>query len=138
MAHGLGREKGLTVLEAVVSLCVIGALVLVVVPRYQRVTREARESALKAELTNLRFTIRLFRQLNGRYPASLREMMEKKILQPARTGADGYGGSVFDDRYLLPNAVDGEGNVIDVFGNPYRYDADRGSVRPTTAGYESW
>lgn len=127
----------MTVLEAVLSLCLIGALVLVVVPRYQRVTREARETALKAELKNIRFTIRLFRQLNGRYPDSLREMMEKKLLQPGRTG-DEYGGSVFDDRYLLPNAVDGQGNVIDVFGNPYRYDAEQGSVASTSEGYDGW
>jgi hypothetical protein len=98
--------------------------------------REAGETALKAELVNIRTTVKLFRILNGRYPASLRELTEKKVLLPANK--DSFSGAILDDRYLLPNAVDTEGNITDAFGTPYVYDPGKGTVRSGTNGYENW
>lgn len=138
MAAGRRKRKGLTVIEAVISLCLIGVLLLIVVPRYQRLAREAGETTLKAELGNIRTTVKLFRLLNGRYPESLRELTEKKILMPAGAGTDAYRNSVFDDRYLLPNAVDAQGNIIDAFGARYVYEPGTGRVRSDTSGYENW
>jgi competence protein ComGC len=134
---GMNR-KGLTIIDAVISLCLIGVLFLVVVPRYQRVAREAQEAALKAELRNIRTTIRVFKILNRRNPGSIRELVEKKVVMPARVGADPYTGSIFSDNYLMPNAVDKKGNVLDAFGNTYTYDSLNGIVRSTTQGYEDW
>jgi len=135
--EGLGAgPKGLTIIDAVISLCLIGVLFLVVVPRYQRLTDEARETALKAELTNIRTTVKLFRLLNGRHPESLRELTEKNILMPA--DKESFSGSILDDRYLLPNAVDAEGNITDAFGSRYVYDPGNGTVRSGTSGYENW
>jgi Tfp pilus assembly protein PilE len=54
MAAGMRDRKGLTIIDAVLTLCLIGVLFLVVVPRYQRLAQEARETALKAELANIR------------------------------------------------------------------------------------
>ncbi len=138
MLLGIRGGKGLTIVDAIISLCIIGVLLLVVVPRYQRLAREARETALKAELTNIRTTIKLFRLLNGRYPESLREMTEKKILVPAGAAKDTFSRSIFDDRYLLPNSVDSQGNITDAFGSRYVYDAAKGTVRSGTSGYEEW
>ncbi len=138
MAAGLRDRKGLTIIDAVFTLCIIGVLFLVVVPRYERVAHEARETALKAELANIRTSIRLFRILNKRQPASLRELMEKKILLPARAGGGPYEGSILNEQYLMPNAVDKYGNVLDAFGHSYTYDSVNGIVRSTTQGYEDW
>lgn len=136
MAAGYRGRQGLTIIEAVITLCMIGILLLVVVPLYQRLTREAGETALKAELVNIRTTVKLFRLLNGRYPESLRELTEKKVLMPANK--ESFSGSILDDRYLLPNAVDAEGNITDAFGSPYVYDPGNGTVRSGTSGYENW
>ena len=76
--------------------------------------------------------------LNGRKPASLQEMMEKKVMLPGRIGRGPYSDSFFDEHYLLKNAVDERGNKLDAFGNPFFYDRDLGSVRTTTQGYETW
>jgi competence protein ComGC len=131
-------RSGLTIIDAVITLCLIGVLFLVVVPRYQRVAREAQEAALKAELKNIRTTIRLFKILNSRNPASLRELVEKRILMPAGPGGDPDAGSIFSEKYLMPNAVDARGNILDAFDNPYTYDSLNGIVRSTTQGYEDW
>jgi Tfp pilus assembly protein PilE len=129
--------KGLTIVDAVITLCLIGILFGVVVPKYQRVAREAQESALRTELTNIRTSIRLFIMLNGRKPASLKEMMEKKVMLPARIGG-GYTGSIFKESYLMKNAVDADGNKVDAYGNAFLYDSMRGEVRSSTKGYENW
>jgi len=125
-------------IDAVVTLCIIGLLTGVVVQKYQRVAVAARESALKAELSNIRTSLKLFRMLNGRNPASLTEMMEKKVMLPARSGSSAASGSFFDESYLLKNAIDRSGNKLDAFGKPFLYEPDKGEVRSSTRGYESW
>jgi len=129
--------KGLSLFETLVVLCIIGALAGVVVVKYQQVMQAARESAVKSELSNIRTSIRLFKYLNNRYPANLREMIEADVMLPARIGK-GYTGSLIKQRYLLPNAMDEQGNIIDAFGNPFFYEPVRGEVRATTEGYERW
>ena len=126
-------------LDTVITLCLIGLLTGVVIPKYQQVARVAQESALKAELSNIRTSIRLFKMLNGRNPDSLKEMMEKQVLLPGQLGSpSSYSGSIFEERYLLKNALDHVGNKLDAFGNPFLYDRDRGEVKSSTKGFENW
>ncbi len=134
----LGNRKGLTVVDAIITLCLIGVLFGVVVPKYQRVALEAQKSALKTELANMRTGISLYKLLNGRNPESLNELAAKRIVLPARLGAGPYTGSIFNEKYLMPNAVDEKGNVLDAFGNPFAYDPMKGEVKATTKGYENW
>ena len=134
---GFKDVKGFTVVDAVITLCLIGILIGVVIPKYQRVAREAQETALKTELANIRTSIILYTMLNGRNPASLKEMIERKVMLPARIGT-GYTGSIFKESYLMKNAVDEEGNKVDAYGNPFLYDPQRGEVRSSTKGYENW
>ena len=136
-ASSLGAE-GLTVPDAVIALCLIGLLMGVVVPKYYRVAREAQESATRAELSNIRSSIALFKMLNNRLPQSLQELMERKVMLPGRTGADQYSASFFTMEYLVPHTVDAEKNILDPFDNAYRYDPKGGEVRSTTKGYEAW
>ena len=81
MGRYTGNPKGFTALDAVITLCLIGVLFGIVVPRYQRLAQEAQETALKAELVNIRTSIRLFKMLNSRNPQSLKELMEKDRLR---------------------------------------------------------
>lgn len=137
MDTGLKDSKGLTIVDAVITLCVIGILIGVVIPKYRQVAHEAQVSAIKAELANIRTSISLFKMLNKRNPESLKEMMERKVMLPARTGSS-YSGSIYKESYLMKNAVDAEGNKVDAFGNPFMYDSLRGEVRASTKGYENW
>jgi competence protein ComGC len=129
--------KGLTIVDAVITLCLIGILIGVVIPKYQRVAHEAQEVALKTELANIRLSITLFKMLNGRNPVSLKELIDKKVMLPARIGGS-YTGSIFKESYLMKNAVDAAGNKVDAYGNPFIYDSTRGEVKSSTKGYENW
>lgn len=133
-----GNSGGFTVLDAVITLVLIGILIGVVIPRYERVARAAQEVALRTELTNIRTSIKLFRLINKRYPESLKEMIEKKVMLPARIGSDAYTGSIYEHSYLIVNALDSEGNILDPFGNRFIYDPRTGEVRTSTEGYEQW
>lgn len=139
MGIGFKDAKGLTIVDAVITLCLIGILIGVVIPKYNRVAREAREAALKMGLTNIRTSIRLFRVLNERNPRSLTELLENDVLLSARSGAAPASGPIFlDEKYLLRQAQDAEGHLVDAFGNRYAYDPVRGEVKASTKGYESW
>ena len=135
----LGSDQGFTIIDALITLALIGILVGVVIPKYREVAHEARESAIKAELVNIRSSITLFKALNNRNPKSLNELIEKKVLLPGRTGSGRYSNSLFLDKsYLLHNAIDEKGNVLDPFGNIFVYDPIGGEVKSSTKGYETW
>jgi len=134
----LRDRKGLTIIDAVITICIIGVLIGVVVPKYERMAHAAQEVALKSALSNIRTSIQLFKMLNNRNPDSLHELIEKNVMLPAKTGSDPYTGSIVDQKYLMLIATDSKGNIIDAFGNPFIYDTYRGEVRATTKGYETW
>ncbi len=133
------RQKGLTTVEAVVSLCLIGILIGVIIPKYKRMAHAAQETALKTGLTNIRTSIKLFKLLNGRNPRSLNELIEQNVMLPARIGKGPYSGPVFfNQKYLKMEAVDTQGYLLDPFGNHYTYDAILGEVKSSTEGYDAW
>ena len=132
------KQQGLTIVDALITLCLIGIMIGIVIPKYQRLAKEAQESAVKAELANIRTSINLFRALNEHNPASLNDMLEKKVLLPGRVGEDEYTQSFFDRQYLTVQEIDNKGNILDAFGNSFLYDPVRGEVRSTTRGYENW
>ena len=133
------NAKGLTIIDAVITLCLIGILIGVVIPKYQRVAHEAQEAALKMGLANIRSSIRLYRELNERNPKSLNELLESKVLLPSRMGPDPSSGSIFlDENYLVAQALDAQGRLADPFGSYYAYDPVLGTVKATTRGYENW
>jgi hypothetical protein len=76
--------------------------------------------------------------LNGRNPSTLQELVEKDVILPARIGKDSYTGSTFQQKYLIQQAMDEKGNMLDPFGNLFIYDSILGEVRTTTKGYETW
>ena len=55
------KQQGLTIVDALITLCLIGIMIGIVIPKYQRLAKEAQESAVKAELHNIRTSINLFR-----------------------------------------------------------------------------
>ncbi len=132
------KQKGLTIVEALIALGLIGILIGVVIPKYRELARKAQEVALKTALTNIRTSISLYKMLNKKNPQSLRELIEKDVMLPARIGKDPYSGSIFKQKYLTQQSLDAKGNIVDPFGEPFTYDPIQGKVRTTTKRYETW
>ena len=138
VSRGFRNQRAFTLVDALVTFCIIGVLFGIFITKYPPLAKEAQETALRSGLFNIRSSIRLFRIFNGRNPKSLKEMVEKKVILPARVGADASAGSFFDQKYLMDHSVDKKGNIVDSFGNPVMYDPLSGAVRVTTKGYEHW
>jgi type II secretory pathway pseudopilin PulG len=131
-------NAGLTVLQALITLGLIGILTGTLILKFQRVTKETQDVAVRVELQNIRRSIALYKVLNQRTPQSLQELMEKELMLPARIGTEPGESSFYKQKYLLAHALDAQGNILDPFENPYVYDPASGTVRATTKGYESW
>lgn len=126
------NEKGLGIIETIIVCLLIAIMFGVLMPRYQRVAKDAREMALRMGLTNIRSSIQLYIALNSKPPADLKDLSGKRFLIPTKEG------TIFTDQYLRASALDNEGHLIDPFGNRYIYDPKDGRVSSQTKGYEGW
>lgn len=125
------NQKGFTVLETLLVCIIVGALMGIAIPYYQRLALEAKEVTLRAGLANVRGGIELYHILEQHYPVDLKSLVQRKYLLPV-------SGEIISREYLIAQATDTEGNLLDPFGNHYRYDSVTGRVASGTKGYESW
>jgi hypothetical protein len=123
---------GRTVFDALLVCFVVAGLVVAMMTYFNSLAREARETALRMGLGNIRMGVRLYHALNERYPMDVRELLTTGYLLPA--GKD----SVFVPQYLEAQALDQDGYPVDPFGQRYRYDPVGGRVLSDTKGYGQW
>jgi general secretion pathway protein G len=74
-------NHGFTVIELLVVLAAVALLLSIAAPRYIRHLDTAREVALKQDLFQMRDAIDKFRSDQGRYPATLAELVERHYLR---------------------------------------------------------
>lgn len=72
----LARKNGFTLIELLIVISIIAILAAAIVPNFIGFDAEARVSATKTNLDTLRMRVTLFRAKTGRYPASLKELLE--------------------------------------------------------------
>lgn len=123
---------GKTAVGAVLVCVLVVVLAAAMTAYLDDLTREARETALKMGLVNIRMSVQLYHALNERYPQDVRELVTTGYLLPS--GKD----SVFVAQYLEAQTLDHDGYPVDPFGHRYRYDPAGGRVLSETKGYEQW
>ena len=123
---------GRTALDAALVCVLVVGLAAVMTTYFDHLTREARETALKMGLGNIRMSVRLYQALNERYPKDVKELLTTGYLLPTKED------TIFSDRYLDAQALDADGYPIDPFGHRYEYDPKQGRVASSTKGYEQW
>jgi len=145
------NNKGRTVFEMILTLTLIGILLIGAVTYLERTTTIIKEYSLISELSNMRTTILLYFVINKKFPDSLKQMVNEKILLPFHdtetlkkmaaesSGLNLQSGTIIIDRtYLEKIAMDKDGNITDPFGHPYDYDARVGRISSSTPHYEGW
>jgi len=144
------NNKGRTVFETLLALIIIGILLVGAITYFQRATKVVKEYALVSELGNIRTSVLLYFVINKKFPDSLKQMVDEKIILPFQdteaikkmTGNAGItvqtGTIIIDRTYLEKMSMDKEGNILDPFGNPYTYDARLGKVSSSTQSYGGW
>ena len=131
-------QAGFTILDTLVTLSLIGILIWVVIPRYERVAVEAQKVALKTELGGIRMSLQWYQIRNGKHPADLRDLLKEKYLAPTQEAGKEAEKKIFEQAYLETRSLDVEGYVLDPFGNRLGYDPKTGRVWSRTKGYEDW
>lgn len=126
------NEKGLGILDTLLVCILVGILIGIVIPYYQKVQQNAKEIALRAGLGNIRKGIELYAALQGHYPSDLKALVHTRYVIPVRED------TFFSGEYLREQAVDIEGNLLDPFGQHYRYDPKSGTVTAGADEYQSW
>lgn len=144
------NNKGRTAFEALLALIIVGLLIIGAITYIQRATKVVKEYAMISELGNIRTSILLYFVINKKYPESLKQMVNEKIILPfqdteaikkmaGNAGISVQTGTVVIDRtYLERMSTDKDGNIIDPFGGEYNYDARLGKISSLTPGYGGW
>ena len=73
--------KGFTLIELLVVMTILALLVSIAAPRYFRNIDKTREAVLREDLFTMRSTLDKFYEDNGRYPDSLRELVDRQYLR---------------------------------------------------------
>ncbi len=73
------RQRGFTLVELMLVLVILGTLAAIVLPHFGDVGEKAKKAAAKTQITNFKTACSLFQVENGRYPASLDEL----VVQPS-------------------------------------------------------
>lgn len=120
----LNNESGLTLIEVMMVVIILGVLVALVVPQFAGRTDQARRAAANADINaNLATALELYFLDNGSYPTSeqgLEALLRKPESPPIPISWQGP--------YLKSNT-----NLKDPWGQPYLYDCP-GENNP--AGYD--
>ena len=123
------QKPGFTLIEVLLVITIIGILLTMAQPSYQRAVIAAKEATLKENLFVLRDVIDQYFADNNRYPESLNELVDRKYLR--RVPKDPITGS---DTWVPVYATDEQGQEAGIF------DVKSGSDRVGTDGtrYNDW
>jgi prepilin-type N-terminal cleavage/methylation domain-containing protein len=76
----INLKRGFTLIELLIVISIIAILAATIIPNFIGFDTEARLTATKTNLDTLRTRITLFRAKEGRYPASLQELLDTYYL----------------------------------------------------------
>ncbi len=117
--HMYNSGRGL--IEIIFTIVVVLILYGVFANQWIITLGEARSVALENQLTNLKYSLELYRILEDRYPEDLKEL-NKKYIGP---GED----SLYGRKYLEGERQDEEGYPVDPYGRKFIYDNITGKIR---------
>jgi len=123
-------RRGFTLIEMLIVVTIIGILVTLAQPSFNRAVTAAKEATLKENLFVLRDVIDQFYADNTKYPTALTELVEKGYIR--QVPKDPITGSA--ESWVVVPATDEQGQPVGVF------DVKSGSDRTARDGsrYADW
>lgn len=122
--------RGFTLIEILIVVTIIGILISLAQPSFNRAVVAAKEATLKENLFILRDVIDQFYADNAKYPSALNELVEKGYIR--QVPKDPITGSA--DTWAAVPATDEQGQPVGI------YDVKSGSDRTARDGsrYSDW
>lgn len=111
LGAGPSPRAGFTLIELLIVITIIGILVTLAQPSYQRAVTAAKEAALKEDLFILRDVIDQYYADTGKYPLALNDLVEKRYLR--RIPKDPITGSA--ETWTLVYFTDEQGQQNGIF-----------------------
>lgn len=102
-------ERGFTLLELMTIVVIVGILVTLAVPSYNRSVIKAREAVLQRDLFTIRDLLDQHRADKGKYPASLNDLVASGYLRAMPDDPFTRSASTWQEIYEVT-----EGGVFDV------------------------
>jgi len=123
-------SRGFTLIEILIVITIIGILITLAQPSFNRAVTAAKEATLKENLFIFRDVIDQFSADNAKYPASLNDLVEKGYIR--QVPKDPVTGSA--DTWVFVPATDEQGQAAGI------YDVRSGSDRTARDGsrYADW
>ncbi|MFC1508154.1 type II secretion system protein GspG [Candidatus Omnitrophota bacterium] len=115
------NNKGRGLIEVVFSIVIVLVLYGVFAKHWIINLREARKVTLENQLTNLKYSLELYKILEEAYPEDIRELNKKSISIKE--------DSLYGRKYLDSHLQDKEGYPVDPYGRRFIYDNDTGKVK---------
>jgi general secretion pathway protein G len=106
-----GALGGFTLIELLIVITIIGILVTLAQPHYQRAVTAAKEATLQEDLFILRDVIDQYYADNSKYPLALNDLVEKRYIR--RIPKDPLTGST--DSWALIYFTDEQGQQNGIF-----------------------
>lgn len=78
--HNHKFSRGFTLIELLVVISIIAILAAAIIPNFVGFDKEAKIAATKSNLDTIRSRITLYRAKEGRYPATLQDLVDRKYL----------------------------------------------------------
>lgn len=136
--------KGFTLIELMIVITIIGILASIAVPNYQTGLIKAREAVLREDLYSMRSAIDQFAADLGRYPFSLKELVEQRYLR--EIPVDPFTRSSESWITVAPQPVTaptdqsagGSGGQVPLQGNVYDLHSGSNLVGANNVPYNEW
>jgi len=109
--RALGSPRGFTLIELLIVISIIGILVTLAQPYYQRAVMAAKEATLKEDLFILRDVIDQCYADNSKYPLALNDLVDKRYVR--RVPKDPITGSA--ETWALVYFTDEQGQQNGIF-----------------------
>ncbi len=118
MRNNIGRG----LIELIFSITIIFILYAVFARHWIVNLEEARKVTMKNELTNLRYSLQLYRMFEGRYPEDLRQLNTSRVSIIKED-------SLYGRRYLELQSQDEQGYPVDPYGRRFIYNNKLGTIK---------
>jgi len=132
MAIFLKRKTAFTILELLLTACIMFSLIGIFIAYANATLEVVKEITLRNELGHIRMALEHYRIVNSEYPQELKDLIREYLPDKQTVNI------ITSQAYLKAFRVSDKGELLDPYRNEYLYNSQWGRVWSSTKGFEAW